>query len=274
MAKRTFRRKSETMVTPILMPTVEPTDAPMPTPSPTLSPTVAPTSEPITRERLDSGEFDHFFDDTLLIGDSLTDILSNYVRERRKTQPNLLGTAKLFGVKGMNIKIACQDLGSAGGRYYRYRGKVQSITQLINACESKRVFIMLGVNDVADRPWDVVKGHFAQMIDVIHEKCPDTEVVIQGVLPITKEYCDIQGVTITYFNGFNEELSKVCEEHGAAFLDFSKEMMDEKGYLALPLCSDRLFHLSKKGEAIWINALYLYAARQMYPDAEVLLSDN
>ena len=180
---------------------------------------------------------------------------------------------KLFGVKGMNIKTACLDDASQS-RSYILRGKTVSITELINAFSPKRVFILLDVNDVADRPFETVGGHFAQLIDVIHEKCPDVDVVVQAVLPITKQYCNIQGVTIAYYNSFNTVLSEVCEEHGAGFLDFSKEMMDDMGYLALPLCSDQLFHLSKKGEEIWINALRLYAARQIFPDAEVILSEK
>lgn len=250
------------------IPTSTPTASP--TPTPTASPT--PTPRPITQARLDSGEFDHFFDDAILIGDSLTEFFSYYIIAGRQTEPDLLGNVKIFGVKGMNIKTACQDVASAD-RNYLFRGKRVSITELIHACNSKHAFIMLGVNDVADRPWDIVQSHFAQLIDVIHEKCPDTEVVIQGVLPITKQYCDIKGVTITYYNGFNEILSEVCDEHGAEFLDFSKDMMDEKGYLALPLCSDQLFHLNKKGEAIWLNALRLYAACKMFPDAAVALSE-
>ena len=258
----------------IVTATVAPTEAPTPSPSPTPVPTPAPTTEPITLERLESGEFDSYFNDTLLIGDSLTDMLSGYVRQRRETEKDLLGNAQLFGVKGMNIKTACQDVASPGDRTYRYRGKAVSITQLINACGPKRVFVMLGVNDVADRPYETVKEQFALLIDAIHEKCPDTELVIQGVLPISKKYCEMKGVEIAYFNGFNEVLSEVCAEHGAGFLDFSKELMDENGYLAQSLSSDQQFHLSRNGEAIWIRALRLYAAQQLYPDAETVLPEN
>lgn len=255
---------------PIAAATAAPTEQPTPSPSPT----PMPTPEPITPERLDSGEFDSYFNDALLIGDSLTDMLSGYVRSRRETEKDLLGTARLFGVKGMNIKTACRDVASPGDRTYRYRGKAVSITELITACDAKRVFIMLGVNDVADRPYETVKEQFAQLIDAIREKCPDTEIIIQSVLPITKQYCNLKGVEITYFNGFNAVLSEVCADHGARFLDFSKDLMDKNGYLAQAFSSDQQFHLSRNGEAIWIRALRLYAAQQMYPNAEVLLPEE
>lgn len=258
--------------TPVPTETPDPTEAPTPSPSPvpTPEPTPAPTPEPITEERLASGEFDSYFDDALLIGDSLTEMLSGYVRGRRETEPGLLGSVQMFGVKGMNVKIACQDLASPGDRTYRYRGKAVSITELINACGPKRVFIMLGVNDVADRPFETVSGQFAQLIDAIREKCPDTEIVMMGVLPITRQYCRMKGVEIAYFNSFNEVLSDVCAEHGVSFLDFSKELMDANGYLDPALSCDEQFHLSRAGEDIWIHALRRYAAQQMYPGAEVL----
>ena len=57
-------------------------------------------------------------------------------------------------------------------------------------------------------------------------------------------------------------------------LSVKKELMDKNGYLARQMSCDQQFHLSRSGEAIWIRALRLYAAQQMYPDAEVLLSSG
>ena len=253
------------------VPTSEPTPEPTPTPVPT--PTPEPTPEPITQERLDSGEFDRFFEGALFLGDSLTDMFGGYVRKCRETDEDLLGGAQFFGVTSMSVKIACMDRASSGISF-RYRGKAVSITEIIRQTEAKRVFIMLGVNDIDSRAWDTVEEYFAALIDAIHEKCPDTEVVIEGILPITEQYCRTRKQKIDHWNSFNAILSEICEAHGAAFLDFSADLMDAQGYLPTSLSSDKQYHLNPDGEDIWIRALRLYAAQQLYPDAEVLLPEN
>lgn len=258
-------------------PTLPPTPTPSlePTPAPTMfAPTPEPTPEPITAERLDSGEFDAYFDDALLIGDSLTDILSGYVRKQRQTDENFLGTAKVLGTTSMSVKTASADKAYSNGISFHYRGKAVSITECINACEAKKVFIMLGVNDIGSRSWDTVQEYYATLIDVIRQKCPETEIIMQGVLPVTSRYTGEHKLSIDRWNSFNGILAGICSEHGAVFLDFSKLFKDERGYLDTKLSSDRLFHLNEDGEAIWIRSLRLYAAQQMCPDAEVRIPAN
>lgn len=253
-------------------PSLPPVPTPEPTPTPVPTATPEPTPEPITQARLDSGEFDRFFDGALFLGDSLTDMFGGYVRKCRETEEGLLGDAQFFGVTSMGVKIACMDRASSGISF-RYRGKAVSVTEIIRQTEAKRVFIMLGVNDIDSRAWDTVEEYFAKLIDVIHEKCPDTEVIIEGILPITEQYCRTRKQKIERWNSFNDILAGICEAHGAAFLDFSADLMDAQGYLSTSLSSDKEYHLNPEGESIWVRALRLYAAQQLYPDAEVLLEN-
>jgi len=265
--------EAEETSAPTLPPTPSPAPSPTPAPTPVPTATPEPTPEPITQARLDSGEFDRFFDGALFLGDSLTDMFGGYIRKCRETEEGLLGEAQFFGVTSMSVKIACTDRASSGISF-RYRGKAVSVTKIIRQTEAKRVFIMLGVNDIDSRAWDTVEEYFAQLIDVIHEKCPDTEVVIEGILPITEQYCRTRKQKIDRWNSFNDILAGICEAHGAAFLNFSADLMDAQGYLPTSLSSDKQYHLNPEGESIWVRALRLYAAQQLHPDAEVLLSEN
>ena len=45
--------------------------------------------------------------------------------------------------------------------------------------------------------------------------------------------------------------------------------MDESGYMKADY-GDGGFHLSEEGDAVWLKALRIYAARQMCPGAELL----
>ena len=249
--------------TPTLAPTAAPTEAP--TPIPTQTP--EPTPEPITEERLASGEFDRYFDDAVFIGDSLTRSFSNYTRLRREREEHFLGTAQFLGTVSMSVKNASADRASSDGITFYYRGKAVSVTEGINRMEAKKAFIMLGLNDIGSRTWESVEGYFNKLIDTIQEKCPDTEIVMQGILPVTEQYLKNNGHTAERWNSFNEILARICEEQGVDFLDFSKEVMTESGALREDYSSDKLFHLNEDGEQVWIRALRLYAAKKMYPDA-------
>ena len=250
--------------TPVLTP--EPTETPTPTP--------VPTPEPITVERLDAGEFDAYFDDAVFVGDSLTRQLESYVRAARQTEEGFLGKAHFMDAASMSVKNACQDRANPNGITFKVRGKAVSVTEGLLAYDARKAFILLGTNDIGFRTWDSVEGYYAKLIDVIHEKCPDTEVILIGVLPVTEYYCSLERVKIERWNSFNAILEQICAEHGAAFLNFADQMMDRNGYLPYELCNDSQYHLSEQGEKIWIRAMRLYAARQMLPDAVFLAEDG
>ena len=104
---------------------------------------------------------------------------------------------------------------------------------------------------------------------VLHEQCPETEIIIQGVLPVTIWHCRHENLDITHWNSFNTILARICEEHDVVFLNFADQLMDEEGYLRLELASDAGVHLNEDGEAIWVRAVRAYAASQMRPDAVI-----
>ena len=133
---------------------------------------------------------------------------------------------------------------------------------------AKKAFVLLGLNDLGYRKWADVEENFVDLIEVIREKCPDTELVIQAVLPVTSAFCRERGLKIENWNGFNGELRRICEERQVGFYDFTALFMDEKGYMK-PGYSDGGFHLSADGAAVWLRALRLYAAQRLYPGAEL-----
>ena len=197
-------------VEPSLEAAPTPVPTPTPTPTPTPSPTPVPTPEPITDERIESGEFDSYFADAVFLGDSITKLLAGYARDERQTNPDFLGGAPIFGEASMSVKFACQDRASEHSvSSFRYRGKAVSMTELIKQSGAKRVFIMLGSNDIDSRAWSTVEEYFATLIDVIHEKCPDVEVVIQCVMPITKRFSEKIKIKIDRWNSFNGILAGI-----------------------------------------------------------------
>lgn len=271
IAEDTVQQETPVPVTPAPTPTATPT----PTPTPTPEPTPTPTPEPIriTQEMLDDGRYDSYFDDAVFVGDSLTRSLSNYVREVRQKNEDCLGEAQFMGTVSMSVKNACTNKAYPGEVTFYYRGRAVSVTEGITNSGAKKAFIMLGLNDLAYRKWEAVEENFAQLIDVIRENCPDTQIVILGVLPVTAHFCKSNKVAIETWNSFNVELERIATEHGAAFYSFAEQMMDKDGYL-LDAYADGNFHLTESGERIWIRAMRVFAARELEPDAVFEITDE
>lgn len=245
--------------TPTAEPTPTPTVAPTPTPTPTPVPT--PTPELITDEMLDSGMFDSYFDDAVFVGDSLTLILSHRVRDVRRQIPDYLGDAKFLAATSMSARVASRNTIQQNGVNFTFRGGSVSLTDGINRSEAKKAFVLFGLNDLAIQDWQVVRDNFAKIIDLIHEKCPDVQVIVTGVFPVRKTFYDKDEPE---WNSFNVGLEQVCLEHGADFFDFSDKLKDPDGQLAADLCGDGKCHLNIAGEEVWVRELRKFAVSQTH----------
>lgn len=244
----------ETALPPEPEKTPEPTEAPTATPEPT--PTPEPTLELITNERLDSGEFDSFYDNTLFVGDSLTLVFSHRVRDvRNSTDPNYLGKAKFLAATSMSAKRASENH-TKGDVCFMYRGKRVTLPDGVHEIGPERVFMMFGLNDLAVRDWDEVLGYFAKIIDAILEKNPDVELIVEGVLPVRPAFYDKE----PKWCDFNIGLEKLCGEKGVGYVSFAEELMDENGYLRAELAEGKA-HLNIAGEDVWARFLRRYAAQ-------------
>ena len=245
---------------PTPVPTPTPTPEPTPTPTPTPEPTPVPTPELITNERLDSGAFDRYFDDALFVGDSLTLILSHYVRDVRneKGKEDFLGGAKFLAATSMSARRASENSVKKDSINFKYRGKTVTLTEGIREIGAKKVFLMFGLNDLAVRKWDEVLGYFEKMIDRIGTDCPDVEIIVEAVLPVRKTFYNKQPP----WNDFNIGLKELCEQKGVAFFDCTDELKDKDGFLRADLCNDGKCHLTIDGEKVWIRALRRFAAER------------
>ena len=97
--------------------------------------------------------------------------------------------------------------------------------------------------------------------------------MIQGVFPVPQAFCRNRGIKIEHWNAFNQELRRICEENQVELYDFGALFMDKYGYMKKAYASGE-FHLSEKGNQLWLRALRIYAAHKLYPEAELQLADT
>ena len=125
---------------------------------------------------------------------------------------------------------------------------------------------MLGLNDIGYRKWSDVTQDFVTLIETVQTACPDVQLVLFGVLPVSEHYCRRHKIPIARWNSFNEILSGVCKAHNVPFINFADRVADDRGYLSAAY-ADGDFHLKNAGKDVWIRAVRAFAAEETDPDA-------
>jgi len=105
-------------------------------------------TEPQDTEPEDSGEVLHFFDDAAFIGDSVSLKLQRYQAEH-----GVLGSATFLTAGSYSVYHAINDT-----MFVSYRGQQMSPEDALAACGAKKVFILLGMNDIGRRDVGVDKA--------------------------------------------------------------------------------------------------------------------
>jgi hypothetical protein len=185
-----------------------------------------------------------FFDDAVFIGDSVSLMLSYYARDY-----GVLGNAK-FLVQG-SYGVANAVYGYV--KMY-YQGQEMSIENAVAATGAKKVFIMLGMNDIALYGIDATLGNWTTLINRIKSKTPDAHIYIQSMSPIWTGG-EIGDLNNNHTNLYNERLASYAEQNGHTYIDIASYMKDSTGGLATPYCSDNYVHLTYAATERWVLVL-------------------
>lgn len=142
---------------------------------------------------------------------------------------------------------------------------------LLDNTSPEAVFIMVGINDLiwggseADLVYNVRK-----MVNYLHQKHPQTRVVVQSILPHGGEMATWEGrdrlvaVSPELIRTVNVQLKAVAAETGAEFLDLYPLFVNGDGYLRADLTTDGL-HLNQDGYMVWRTALALLNETEFQP---------
>lgn len=110
-------------------------------------------------------------------------------------------------------------------------GSVGTILEGLAQKQYGKVYILLGINEIAMRPADF-RAAYANMLDRIESIQPDADIYVQGLSPVTKWKSDSD----SFFNmqnvrAFNCELYELAAERGLYYIDLCEALAGEDGYL-------------------------------------------
>jgi len=190
-----------------------------------------------------------FYDDAAFIGDSVTLKLYYYTMNNKK-----LGNATFLTQGSYSMAHAAW-----GSMLLKYQGQDMSPEDALAAAGVNKVFIMLGMNDIAAYGIDKTIDHWNMVIGRIREKCPDIGIYIQSCTPILTG-AEKGALNNANMDEFNSRLNTFASENGCYFIDVASYMKDSTGGLASVYCSDGYVHLSDAGAETWIKVLVDFAS--------------
>jgi hypothetical protein len=162
-----------------------------------------------------------YFKDSLFLGDSITEVLSVY---------EILDDDSVYGVKGFTVVKA--------------KKQINAIIQT----NPKKMFILFGMNDLGyGMSEEQFVKDYAELIDLIQEKLPKTEIYVQSLLPVTEKVEQSRpNLSNARVNAFNQALSIMLKEKHIHFMDItsivSSDLYEQDG-----------IHFKPKFYKVWLD---------------------
>jgi lysophospholipase L1-like esterase len=195
-----------------------------------------------------------YFNDAAFVGDSISLKLSQY-----QSSTSSLGKAKFFAAGSLSAANALWPV-SSKSVHPRYNGVKTKVEDCIQKSGAKKVYIMLGMNDIGAYGLDKSIQNYKTLISRIKAKSPNVTIFIQSMTPLAStSRSSGRNLNNTNIKKYNEMLKKMCEENHWYFVDVGSVMYDSSGkYLNPSYCSDPNsmgMHFTTAGCKQWVNYL-------------------
>lgn len=213
--------------------------------------TVKNAREPVMELPEVLGDPTDFFSDAAFIGDSISYSLFVY-----QNKTGELGNP-LFLVRG---KLGLQNTLRGTLKIY-YQGKEMTPWEALAASGAKKVFIMLGTNDIGYYGIDETMDRWVTFVGNIRELCPDIQIYIQSLTPMWTE-SEQKLLNNENIDLYNQRLEEFANENDCHFVNIAPYFKDSTNGLAVTYSGDRYVHMREEGVSAWVTLLKAYAAEQ------------
>ncbi|MCI8497472.1 MAG: hypothetical protein HFE85_04405, partial [Clostridiales bacterium] len=191
--------------------------------------------------------------------DSVSLKLQNYVRGRRQSEPGYMGKAQFLCSGSLGSGNALWDV-SDKSVHPSYQGEKMKIENAVAKMGAKKVYIMLGMNDVAIFGVDGAVSNMGKLIDNIKAQSPNASIYIQSATPMIRD--SYKNITNQKLAEYDDKLAALCRQKGYHFVDVASVMRDENGRLPASYCSDpdgMGLHFTDAACEVWVEYLRTHA---------------
>ena len=254
---------------PVVEPAVSATPSPEPVesvvpsadPVPSPTPSVSPSAQPASGTALADWSW---FDDAVFVGDSVSLKLTGYVTKMRQSESDYLGKAQFLTAGSLGSGNALWEV-SDKSVHPLYQGTKMRLEDSVAACGAKKLYILLGMNDVGMYGVEDSVKNMETLLGLIVEKTPDLQVFVQSATPIHKgnEKKVLNNANLVLYN---QGLEEMCQRNGYNYVNVSSVLADAEGYLPNEYCSDASgmgMHFTDAACEIWVDYLRQDAAARL-----------
>jgi hypothetical protein len=93
-----------------------------------------------------------------------------------------------------------------------------------------RVYMMLGMNEISFRKTGSMIAEYRDLIQMIQQACPDTDIVLCAISPVTKKR-KLRYPRYGQIPSFNQRLKNLAKKTGVRYLDYTGFLKNSDGYL-------------------------------------------
>ncbi len=196
-----------------------------------------------------------WFDDALFIGDSHTEGLCDY---------GILPNATYYYKRGVDV-WSIMKKNVVGGK--------MTIPEALAQNRFGKIYIMLGINEIACGTTESFAGQYAAVVAQIRELQPDALIYIQAIFHTSQRKSDNSVFKNEVINERNEAISHIADGEHVFFIDCNAVFDDENGALTSSYTGDGV-HVMAPYYPLWRDYLLQFgrsavpAAKQEEPEPE------
>lgn len=207
---------------------------------------------------MDRKKLEEFLEDSLFVGDSVTDGFKLYVNNYGN-----MPYVNFFSAASYGYINACKDKATSS-IHPKIGGERKYIWEAVEYYEAERVFINFGLNDFGYITDTKLVECMDTICNNIKEVSPETEIVFLSCGFFTKSARDQgKGVDNDRVRNKNEVVLNYCKENGYDFIDVSWVYADSNGYLKSEYSYDNYCHMKYDKYDFWEEILMAYAADKL-----------
>ncbi len=210
-------------------------------------------------ERLSDQQLMAYYQDAVVVGDSLPRMLKNYIAGKQEEDPAFFDGMRFFTYYSYKLRSAAREFPDEEEVNLVYKGADYTLCQLMNLLKPGKVFILAGLNDKIGEKPEKGMDYVDSIMALMEKHAPDTQVYFFSLSPVTYRVEEKRPNLQEKWNAYNALLKEKCAEVGALYVDIAEPLKNEKGLLPLSLSHDGEYHLNDDGNAIWVQILLDYA---------------
>lgn len=210
-------------------------------------------------QRLSDEELMTYYQDAVVVGDSLPRMLKNYLSARQEEDPSYFEGMRFFTYYNYKLRSAAREFPHDDEVNLVYKGVDYTLCQLMNLLRPGKVFILAGLNDKIGEKPEKGMEYVEQIMALMEKHAPDTQVYFFSLSPVTYRVEEKRPHLQEKWDAYNARLEEKCREVGALYVDIAQPLKNEKGLLPMSLSHDGEYHLNAEGNAVWARTLLDYA---------------